>query len=374
MNIRELSSALLSLCRTAIRGDKLDLSGVSLPHLQSMTYRHGLDGSFYYILHDAVKNEEELEEFSKAHQRLRLVTIKQDGMRAQLLSLFEERQIHAMPLKGDQIRQFYPEDFCRPSSRINILVEKEKLALVEEIMKGEGFEEIERDENRISYRKSTYIIVSIHTSLAKSDRPFHAYFDELLMRSPLSEGKEYIHAITPADAYVCLLEYAYENLIELGASIRLIIDLGIFAERFEELLLHREVRAVLQKLKLSRFAEVMYQLYRAWMDNTALNGSLGLLSDLILAKGFYGTFENYLDATYERKSTLRAIFLPFHHMRIAEPWCVSPLLYPFAVFGRAYRVLFRQKDRRDETALPHLARGLTERERYAIWRSVGVRI
>lgn len=374
MNIRELSSALISLCRTAIRKDELDLRGVSLAHLQSMTYRHGLDGSFYYILHDAVKNEEELEEFSKAHQRLRLITVKQDQIRAHLLSQFEEKQIHAMPLKGDRIRQFYPEDFCRPSSRINILVEKEKLALVEEIMKSGNFEEIERDENSITYRQSTYIILSVHTSLIKGDRSHHTYFDNILERSPLMEGKQYIHSITPADAYIYLLEYAYENLIELGAGIRLIIDLGIFTDRFADELQTPKVRATLHKMKLSKFAEVNYQLYRAWMDNTPLNGSLGLLSDLILAKGFYGTFENYLDATYEKKSTLRAIFLPFYRLRVAEPWCVNPLLYPFAIFGRAYRVLFRQKDRRDETSLPHLTRGLTEEERYAIWRSVGVKI
>lgn len=374
MNIRELSGALLSLCRTAIRADKLNIDGISLAHLHSMTYRHGLDGSFYYILSDVISDADALEEFHKAHQRLRLVTAKQDSVRQRLLSRFEAAKIHAMPLKGEQIRAFYPEDLCRPSSRINILVEKEKLSLAEQILLGEHFEEIERTESTVTYRQAPYIIVSLHSALAAKDCPYRSYFDEMLLRSPVFEGKEYIHKMTLTDSYIYLLEFAYENLLELGAGIRTIIDLGIFTQHITNELQNKDLQETLKKLKLTRFAEVMHQLYHSWMDNIPLKGSMGLLSDLILAKGFYGTFENYLDAIYEDRSTFSAIFLPFFRMRVAEPWCTTPLLYPLALLTRAYRVIFHEKDRRDETTLPHLTRGLTEMERYAIWRGVGVKM
>lgn len=371
MNIDKTSRQMLALCRSAIRGDVFDAEGVDFSDLYSIAYRHGLDGSLYYALRDAVEDKDKLQAFERAHGRLRhrIITCEQELDR--LLRLFDKEKVSVMLLLHEQMQYCRPDTLCRAEEQVRLLIDPAALGRAESLLSANGYERIsEHKHSRVYLRRPYFVLELLHSPWDESFAE-DTYLCTVWDRARLREGCEFIYEMADPDAYIFMLSSAYEKLPHKGVSIGTVLDVGLFHTHFAQATNAPDVRSALARMKLDTFDAVLDVLYRAWIWDGSLTPSQTVLCELIVARGLYVDLENYLRLSTKDKGRLSYVFLPFSKMRVAHPVCQSPLLYPIAAAVRLFWLALRCAGK--EGVPPHLnEHGMRDEEHRALWRSVGV--
>lgn len=256
----------------------------------------------------------------------------------------ERAQIPFIPLKGAQVRKFYPEPWMRTSCDIDILVHEKDLdravnALINDLS-------YTTDHKKKFHDMWLFSPSGIHLELHFSILETMENIDRLLSRVwefaiPVTE---YRYALDNNFLAFHLMAHMSYHFTGGGSGIRSLLDIYLLRRKntYDETVL----RGYLAQCGIERFYDAVLDLIAAWFEGetpTALTKKMG---HFLLMGGTYGTKKQRIIIKQQRKGgkvkyLLNRLFMPCKELkyryRVLEKW---PILYPFMLVCRWIELLF----------------------------------
>lgn len=262
-----------------------------------------------------------------------------------LKETLEEAETPFIPLKGSVIRKFYPESWMRTSCDIDILVketdaDKASKVLAEDLQ----YKTNEKGQHDISLFSPSNIHVELHFKLMDIG------FKQVSALRDIWSGVE----IAPVSGYeyrmsnnLFLLYHIYhmaKHFVCGGCGIKPFIDLWVIKNKIG----YNEAKAekLLQESDLLLFYNHAMELTNVWFEGKPHNSVTQKMENYILQGGVYGTLEQQLAMSQNKKGgkfrhLLSKIFLSYEQMKVYYPSVKKcPILFPFYQVRRWFRILF----------------------------------
>ncbi len=349
---RDAISILLSLLRTAVRGDPLNeeerenVTPGRFSELLALSKRHdvahlmalGLDqngllrGEDTPIANEMIKAVYRHEQLNYAY--------------GELCRALEGAEIPFLPLKGAVLKSYYPEPWMRTSCDIDVLVRREHLdAAISCLVHTLQYEEKEHDTHDVSLYTPQGVHIELHFDLVEEGRANHAIrvLKDAWEHATPKAGHPYWYELTDAFFYFYHIAHMAKHFEVGGCGMRPFIDLWILDHIEGAETAARD--ALLQKGELFKFAEACRRLSRCWMEDAPLDALSQQLQDYIISGGVYGTAQNRVALQQQRKGgrigyLLSRIFIPFAKLKRYYPILEKhPWLMPVMQVRRWFMLL-----------------------------------
>lgn len=256
-----------------------------------------------------------------------------------------EAKIPFIPLKGSVIRKYYPEPWQRTSCDIDVLVKEKDADKASKVLAERLQYKInEKGQHDVSLFSPSNIHVELHFKLMDIE------FKQVSVLRDIWNGGE----ITPVSGYeyrmskeLFLLYHIYhmaKHFVHGGCGIKPFIDLWIIKNKigFDG----GKAQKMLQESGLLAFYERSIDLMSVWFEGKPHNSVTQEMEDYILQGGVYGTLEQQLAMSQNKKGgkfrhLLSKIFLSYEQMKVYYPSVKNcPILFPFYQVRRWFRILF----------------------------------
>ena len=263
---------------------------------------------------------------------------------ARICDTLEKAQIPFIPLKGAQIRKFYPEPWMRTSCDIDLLVHEEDLqraadALVAELS-------YTTDNQKKYHDMWLFSPGGVHLELHFSILETMDNIDALLSRVwefavPVTA---YRYQLTDEFLAFHLMAHMSYHFTGGGSGIRSVLD--IFLLRRQNAYDETVLRSYLAQCGIEKFYDSVLALIGAWFEGVKSTLLTEKMGRFLLQGGTYGTKEQHLLIQQQRnggklKYLLGRVFMPCkvlkYRYRVLEKW---PILYPVMLLRRWVELLF----------------------------------
>ena len=205
-----------------------------------------------------------------------------------LFQAFEENGIDYMPLKGCNMKAFYPTPEMRTMGDADILIRLEQYSRIVPVMESLGFEFQYESDHELVW-KSKDLNVELHKRLIPSNnRDMYAYFGDGWQLAVPSGGSRW--DMTPEDAFVFLFAHFAKHYRDGGIGCRYVLDLWVYLRANPELRMDR-VMASLEELKLDRFYRNISRLMAVWFEGEQSDDLSEYLTEFIFSSGSWGSME-----------------------------------------------------------------------------------
>lgn len=351
-----MNSLLISLLRSKIAGDELDLERLSSLSSEELNLLYELSASHdvSHIVGAALVESGALEEkpqekalFSKEHM---LAVFRYRRLLDELNTiseLFERESIAHIPLKGSVLRDYYPEPWMRTSCDIDILVRKEELDRAKTLLVDSlGYTYVSKNGHDISLCSSTGVHLELHFALVEDSvlKKTHKLLSSVWDNVVLVSEKKYTYAMTDEMFYFYHIVHMAKHFLSGGCGIKSFLDLWILETVFPA---NREKREkLISEAGLSDFEKAARGLVNVWLGKHEHDENTLLFEKFVFSGGAYGTVQNgvQLDVA-KRKSKIKYLFFrifpPYKTMENMYPSLKKrKILLPFYHIRRWCRVIF----------------------------------
>ncbi len=259
--------------------------------------------------------------------------------------VLSESKIPFIPLKGSVIRKYYLEPWQRTSCDIDVLVKEKDADKASKVLAERLQYKInEKGQHDVSLFSPSNIHVELHFKLMDIE------FKQVSVLRDIWNGGE----ITPVSGYeyrmskeLFLLYHIYhmaKHFVHGGCGMKPFIDLWIIKNKigFDG----GKAQKMLQESGLLAFYERSIDLMSVWFEGKPHNSVTQEMEDYILQGGVYGTLEQQLAMSQNKKGgkfrhLLSKIFLSYEQMKVYYPSVKKcPILFPFYQVRRWFRILF----------------------------------
>lgn len=264
--------------------------------------------------------------------------------------IFENAGVDYIPLKGSVLREYYPEDWMRTGSDIDILVKKADYKKAAELIAaGIKCESRGVDGYHSGFVTEKNVVIELHEALMDE----HEYeaadvLDEIWESAEPVDGAK--HHLKMRDDW-----YYYHHILHMlmhfetgGCGLRFLLDLWVL-NRMDITDGQREARRQrLQDAGLLAFADGAGELASCMFDGREItNGELLTMREFILSGGAYGSTEQRV--AYQRQKSggragylLSRVFIPYERLKLTYPVLEKhPVLTPLYEVVRWFRLVFR---------------------------------
>ncbi len=265
-----------------------------------------------------------------------------------ICNVFEKAKISFVPLKGSEIRKYYPNPWMRTSSDIDILVKKEDLRnAVSCLVKELQYSEHEQNEYDICLYSPSEVHVELHFGLIDDgiSKEITKMLDDVWNYVQPKEGYTCYHEMTDEMFYFFHIAHMAKHLQIGGCGIRPFIDLWIL-DNIENI--NREKRdSLLKRGKLLKFSEKARRLSRVWLEGEECDAVTEKMQNFIISGGVHGNIENKILVQQQKKGgkvqyIISRIFLPYCTMKRYYPILLKHgWLLPFMHVYRWINLLIR---------------------------------
>ena len=350
MQIKEVSQAFISIIKSAINETKLPksvrekLTDEFLVDLFRLSDFHDLAHIVSFVLNkegittpEAFKKKENLAKYRFGIHDYETERIK---------SVFEEEKVPYVILKGATIRKVYANPYLRPSGDIDVLVKKEDLKRVNEILiKQFGAKLIEEQQHDNLYRTENDVNIELHFSLGHNEEA-----KKLLKLTWATSEKtfgEYGLKMPDKLLSVYLIFHMANHFKGGGCGVKSFIDLhllnrhsGFSAQTGKELL---------EEIGLEKFADYSYALANYWFNDGKQSAILTDMERFVISGGVYGTLKQKTKVESAKTDSdyyKRRIFLSFDEMKSRNRKLEKyPFLFPYYTLKRWCALLSGKKRR-----------------------------
>lgn len=246
-----------------------------------------------------------------------------------LCEVLESLEVPFLPLKGSVIRQVYPEPWMRTSCDIDILFSKDHLQKVlDHLLQKEGYTYQGRTSHDFSVISPGGQHIELHYQLIEEDWVAAAnnMIQQVWEYTAPKEGFSFWQEMTDEMFYFYHIAHMAKHYEHGGCGLRPFVDLWLL-DRMPGADKDRRDR-FLEKGNLLRFANVMRQLVRVWMDGEPLDWITEQMQEFIVAGGAYGNRRNYI-AIQQQKHGGRQGYL------------FSKIILPYDVLKTHYCILYK---------------------------------
>lgn len=280
--------------------------------------------------------------------------VGQEFYEGEAFDKFEERGIPYLPIKGSSMRKLYPHKEMRVSCDVDILVRKEDMSRVREVMRDCGLTlEAEADgEDHDVWKADPGVTIEPHKSLM-GITDFVGYFTDFWDKTLPIDGA-YRRRLSCEDEYIFTIAHIYKHFCLGGCGVKSITDVWLY-ERANPNMDREYISRELEKIGLKKFESVFSRLSKAWMGETCFDDDLTALAEFLFDGGVYGTGKTAMTMTVGKgdvgthkakiKYLAYRMFPPYKILKIRYPSLEKfPFLLPVYWVVRIFDALFSRRD------------------------------
>lgn len=261
-------------------------------------------------------------------------------------------------LKGEALRQLYPQPESRTSLDEDLLVNERDYGKLKNELELMGFEEInEGDEDRHWVNKKYSVYFEIHFTPFPGEKAYEKWNAALKdCHSRTVKNKKGLVTLSHEDSLIFLILHAAKHFVYSGVGIKQILDIALFMKEYQDETDMRYVRAALKKTKTLQFAAALTGFISEYLcsgiycfgDDTAdTDFTADVMSGGSLGKADSGRVHsaNVTSSAFRGQSSIKKIlFPPKKRLQTNYPFCKKiPLLLPVAWMMRIVSYIFRGK-------------------------------
>ncbi|PKK93148.1 MAG: hypothetical protein CVV61_06125 [Tenericutes bacterium HGW-Tenericutes-6] len=364
--MREIYQEAINLIKSALSNETF--TGSVKPEMFKLMRENGLAGTVFKALDKETTDESTYRLFKEEYY----MYIKKDQRQLQVIEelrgIFNDNGIDFIFLKGSYLKSIYPESYMRSMGDIDCLIKPDKMKLVHEILKDNGYKNWVVSNNHDCFMKYKDINVEIHPKL---DSEFTSGY-ELLFENPWDnaykvDGNEYVFNIEFNLLYQ--IYHMIKHIYSSGVGYRTIVDIYIMLrfhrktfknEQFEGLLVNFKHKDFLYFILGYINVKIMDNLLSIKYDYDKINDKyFDNFTDFVMVSGIHGIGEDYNlftggIANQSKESSnvffgkikflFSRVFLPKKQMEVMYPFIRKcGLLLPLGWMLRIFRLVFRKR-------------------------------
>ena len=288
--------------------------------------------------------------FKKSSQVALGMGVRQELELSSVMAMMDEEGIGYIPLKGWHMKRMYPRPDMRYMCDVDILIDKNTLKKVSDIMEKCGFEFKTNGANDYGYIKNNTITAEIHWLLFEEKSEWYDYFKNYYAESePCEEGgRRCERKFTKEQFFMHMLVHLVKHFKGSGTGIRSVMDIYIYNKQYGKELDWIYLENELDKLELKGFLHAVLELAEDMFapDSDDMLKRHPKMALHVLSTGMYGdratSVKNSVTKKYNNKFSymMHRIFLDRSKMKLAYP-CLekAPFLLPVFWVVRLVRVL-----------------------------------
>lgn len=323
-----------------------DFSGESLAKLLQLAKNHDiLHIAAEFLEKNGLISDEALKSALNRQKMLAVFRREQQNFEFdRVCKLFEQERIDYIPLKGSVIKDFYPYDWMRTSSDIDILIKPDDLdKAIQAITENLGFEFDGRSRHDCSLISKNGVNLELHFAIQSSFEELDKVFEKIWDYTLPCESFEHRFDLTNEFLLFYIIAHAKYHFSSGGCGIRPFIDFRLLENQLK---FSEEVFSTLIKeSKCEDFQKGVRKLSEVWFEHKEHSELSLMMEEFILTGGVFGTRSNlgaadrYLKGGKFKYLSSR-IFAPKEQIVIMYPICKKhPLLIPLYQIKRWFRLL-----------------------------------
>ena len=317
---------------------------VQLERFMAMIKAHQIGGLVYYgAVNCGVDTRQPvMQELLRWTYQYILADHRQMQQLQKLMTTFDAKGIHYMPLKGMLLKSFFPQMHMRVMGDGDILIKMDQYDRIKTVMEQLGYEFQGETDHELIWQ-STHLRLELHKRLIPSyNYDYAAYYGDGWQLGHPTPDNPCRFAMTDEDQMIYLFTHFAKHYRDGGIGIRHMLDLYLYRKakpRMNEAYIAQQ----LKKLRLLAFYENILHTLAVWFDGKASDNVADLITDIVFGSGCFGTYSSrvvaqgirnkakYKDSTEHAKlkTVGRLIFLPYEIMCEKYPVLhTAPVLLP----------------------------------------------
>ena len=279
-----------------------------------------------------------------------------DAERGQITAFLEKEHIWYMPLKGSVMKDYYPGTGMRQMSDNDILFDPSCRKTVKKYMKDRGYHLKSKNNNHCDeWVKAPVYNFEMHLNLFTPMQDITGYFTDIKKKLIGVSPNSFAYRFTDEDFYIYMTAHAYKHYSGGGTGLRTLIDYYLYLKNKESAMNWVYITDELKKLDINEFeAQIHLTAKKVFSPKSPLTDDERKMVRFMLGSGTYGNFENSIinmsrELKGENKAQyiFRRIFPNMAWMKMYAPTVAKyPVLYPFYLMKRFYRLLFVTRKQR----------------------------
>ena len=336
-----------------------DFENIDVKYIVIKLKEQKLENIAYYALLNLNISNELSSILEKMYLNRLQITLNQEREYQNIIQVFENNKIDYVPLKGMNVKKYYPHEDMRLMGDIDILIHKEKRLYVRKTLIKNDYN---FDKSSAScghheiYNKNRYGHFEIHYNLFDDGTQKDDYFDKNVWLETNN------HEMSKEFEVAFLLSHYYKHFYHGGASFKSMLDIALILNKYE--IDSAKLKDVLDKTDYYVFycnvVDIINYCFKTKIKNyeSLLNESeIEEIVDYIFACGDFGFGE---ENDYERNAIMNQLGskkvtffskLGYIIKRVCIPYRVFkninkiikyvPILLPFGWIVRFFKYLFR---------------------------------
>lgn len=269
---------------------------------------HSLSGMLYITVqdHNLCNDETLLNNMAQAFMLTVGNSVNQELALSSVLNLLSTNSIRHIIFKGTVLREYYPDKELRTMGDIDLVIDKADKEKVHKVMldAGASYDEVASHSDVANYELNG-VTFEIHTRVISSnlfdDVDYIGYFSDLFSKVEVREG--YTYELKKEFHLIYLLVHMAKHFKFGGCGLRMYIDIVMFLRHFDGELDWNYVKEELRKLRLTDFADSVFQFCNRWfgmdiavLENKISESEMDTITEYVLAGGTFGYHGKNVDA------------------------------------------------------------------------------
>ena len=298
----DLQKGVITLIKSAVTGEKYPLpEGFSINEAYDFIIKHRVmmlayDGA---VRCGIPKSEPAMQKLFQCYVNGMLHSEKQMEAVKEIYAAFDENGIDYLPLKGCNIKFFYPKPELRSMGDADILIRTKQYDKLKDILEGLNFEE----EAEISHHyvwNSDRLHLEMHTEpMPSSYKKFQNYYGDGWERAIKTETNRYIYS--DEDTFVFLLAHFAKHYLEGGIGLRHITDIFVYLKSIPNMDFDY-IEKELSKIGLLKFYKNIVKTISYYFKNGKSDEAVEIISEYILQSGNWGSYKSHVFASGARSN------------------------------------------------------------------------
>ncbi len=354
--MNEYFEILLALIKYEITGKELDenikskITAETMFELYNVAKKHDMAhfvGDALYKNGFVFEENPHYRQFQK-EQYIAFYTVQMQTFELQNISkLFEEEKIPFIVLKGAVIREYYPQNWLRNSSDLDILVKYEDhdraCKLLEEKLEC-TFDQLSGHDK--AFRTKAGVYLELHHDLLDVEKyeKSQEITEKIWQRAVLKAGSNYAYDMDDELFYFHNIIHACKHFLDGGCGIKPLADTWVLKNLSGRQL--SPENEFIESFNLKTFAVNFENLCDCWFGKGEYNPLLKKMEDFILSGFVYGTLANRMAIHQIKKGgkahyALTRFFYPYDLIKYQYPILIKhKWLTPIFEVVRWFRIIF----------------------------------
>ncbi len=266
MNITE--SALIEILRAFATDSqpKLNTDSVDFEELFGLAKKHSVIGIVAYMLnkYGCFLQEEMQKKYMHEYDRTIMQMSSREFSAAQIIAMLNSNSIPHITFKGMKVSEAYPIAELRTYGDVDIIIRKQDVKRVCEIMSARGFAHSIADAGVVNEFKKNRERYEFHINLNVSNLTDDSFFSKVWENS-VNTG-ECTHQFTHEFHLSYLITHLEKHVYGSGAGLRMYLDIALYIKKYADKMNLDAVRENLVSCGLGKFLDTVMYVCNKWFD------------------------------------------------------------------------------------------------------------